>query len=386
MYRPQTYKHPQFQSYKPPRPPPQPKPQPQQPPTPQPQPENIPGSEKLTVFLGSISAGVSDKWLEKLLKASGNLVVLKRVIGPTGKPQAFGFATFAEPDSVLRSIKTLNGKLIPSGDSNQPGKNLIVKADEKTRQFLDDYETTLLKTDEEEKAEVKAQEEVDNILKSMSDPQSMAQGPDNENKSESIDDLVPAHLKDLDADEIPEEQRQNTLSMIQMFRERSINKANEKKRNEQAKLEAQQRREQRDPINNKRWNNKQYELHNTPQSYNKPLGFVPSSTNLPSTSKQIDDDLNMNLDKALSMAEHDEQIENDRIHRRLRDRDLAFKDKERRFEIKERARLNEYERDLARDRANDSQDNSVREYSLQKLLSIDDDKLIEKGELFYENR
>lgn len=34
------------------------------------EPELIPGSEKLTVFIGSISAGVSDEWLERLLNVS----------------------------------------------------------------------------------------------------------------------------------------------------------------------------------------------------------------------------------------------------------------------------------------------------------------------------
>lgn len=40
------------------------------------EPELIPGSEKLTVFIGSISAGVSDEWLERLLNVGNYLYIM----------------------------------------------------------------------------------------------------------------------------------------------------------------------------------------------------------------------------------------------------------------------------------------------------------------------
>lgn len=375
------------------------------------QPEMVPGSEKLTVFVGSISAGVSDEWLEKLLnvsmlinnhcsnhvqQAAGNLVTLKRVRGPTGKPQAFGFATFAEPDSVLRAIKTLNGVSVPAGERGQPRKNLLVKADEKTRAFLDDYEKTLLKTDDEEMEEHRAEEVIAKILDHMSDPTLHAKGP-NMNNAVPIADDTPAHLRDLPPEEIPEAHRQETLNMIEMFRSGAmVNPAvkskqvqrQEREQRDRERLErdqAERERERDQKSNMRKWGSRNSFSGNDPQSFNKPVGFVRSSS---SHQPQQDrsDELPLTFEQAMSMVEQDEKAEKDRLARRSRDRELAFRDRERKFEGKERARLNEYDRDLARERANDSSDTSARESALHKLLAVDDDKLAEKNELFYVNR
>jgi RNA-binding protein 25 len=58
---------------------------------------------------------------------------------------SFGFADYADPDSVLRALAVLSGKeLPPLGAENQDNpdarKKLTVKADAKTRTFLDQYE------------------------------------------------------------------------------------------------------------------------------------------------------------------------------------------------------------------------------------------------------
>ncbi|TIB36818.1 hypothetical protein E3P86_02369 [Wallemia ichthyophaga] len=353
--------------------------------------------EKLTVFVGSISAGVSDEWLDRLLNAAGNLVTLNRVRGPTGKPQAFGFATFAEPDSVLRAIKTLNGVSVPAGERGQPRKNLLVKPDEKTRAFLDDYEKTLLKTDVEELEEHRAEEVIAKILDHMSDPNLYARGP-NMNNAVPIADDTPAHLRDLPPEEIPEAHRQETLNMIEMFRSGTmVNPAvkskqvqrQEKEQRDKERLErdqAERERERDQKSNMRKWGSRSGisgSNVNDPQSFNKPVGFVRSSS---SHQQDRSEDLTMTLEQALSMAEQDEKAEKDRLSRRSRDRELAFRDRERKFEGKERARLNEYDRDLARERANDSSDTSARESALHKLLAVDDDKLAEKNELFYVNR
>lgn len=58
---------------------------------------------------------------------------------------SFGFAEYADPDSVLRALAVLPGQQLPAlGAENQEkpnaSKKLTVKADEKTRRFLDQYE------------------------------------------------------------------------------------------------------------------------------------------------------------------------------------------------------------------------------------------------------
>jgi hypothetical protein len=74
------------------------------------------------------------------------------VSGASGKPQAFGFAAFESPEVVMRAIRCLNGlelpDITPEGKAaGKPPKALVVKVDEKTREFLDEFEATLGRSD-----------------------------------------------------------------------------------------------------------------------------------------------------------------------------------------------------------------------------------------------
>lgn len=98
------------------------------------------------VFVGSIAPGIREQTLKDLLNACGPLHELKLVEGTGGKPPAFGFASFESPEVVLRAIRCLNGvqlpDLTPAGRNNPP-KALVVKADQKTAEFLQEFEETL---------------------------------------------------------------------------------------------------------------------------------------------------------------------------------------------------------------------------------------------------
>lgn len=111
-----------------------------------------------TLFVGSISPGVGDDWLKQLLSVSwsrkergavcsyshrlyeqacGPLTSLKRVNA------TFGFATFMDADGVLRALESLNGLELPAMGPNavaSEAKSLVVKADEKTKKFLAEFE------------------------------------------------------------------------------------------------------------------------------------------------------------------------------------------------------------------------------------------------------
>lgn len=111
-----------------------------------------------SVFVGSIAPGIGDSTMQDLLNVSlstipslmkqacGPLHELKRVTGANGKPQPFGFALFESPEVVMRCIRCLNGielpDMTPEGRSRPP-KPLVVKVDDKTREFLEEFEQTL---------------------------------------------------------------------------------------------------------------------------------------------------------------------------------------------------------------------------------------------------
>ena len=70
--------------------------------------------------------------------------------GGNGKPQAFGFALFENPEVVMRTIRCLNGvelpDMTPEGRSEGKRKALVVKVDAKTQAFLEEFDATLGRT------------------------------------------------------------------------------------------------------------------------------------------------------------------------------------------------------------------------------------------------
>lgn len=122
---------------------------------------------KLTAFVGSISPGITDNFLTQLLSVSvflmhvierpdsitssqacGPLRSFKRTPTATGKPGAFGFAEFDEPDAISRALKLLDGLTLPAlEDGSGPPKSLKLTADAKTKALLEAYDSQKMETD-----------------------------------------------------------------------------------------------------------------------------------------------------------------------------------------------------------------------------------------------
>ena len=86
----------------------------------------------ITVFVGSITDRASDILVRQMLSKCGNVNIWKRVQGANGKLQAFGFCDYADPESAMRAIRVLH-------DFEIADKKLVVKADAKAKEKLDDY-------------------------------------------------------------------------------------------------------------------------------------------------------------------------------------------------------------------------------------------------------
>ncbi|KAJ0008734.1 hypothetical protein NQD34_016150 [Periophthalmus magnuspinnatus] len=85
-----------------------------------------------TVFVGNISDKVSDLLVRQLLAKCRVVLNWKRVQGASGKLQGFGFCEYKEPESTLRALRLLHELLL--GD-----KKLLVKVDAKTKAQLDEW-------------------------------------------------------------------------------------------------------------------------------------------------------------------------------------------------------------------------------------------------------
>ncbi|KRY54196.1 JNK1/MAPK8-associated membrane protein, partial [Trichinella britovi] len=85
-----------------------------------------------TVFVGNINEQATNEMIKAMLVKCGNIISWKRIQGPNGKFQAFGFCEYDHPDSTLRALRLLHDW--PLGD-----KKLVLKCDEKNKSMLIDF-------------------------------------------------------------------------------------------------------------------------------------------------------------------------------------------------------------------------------------------------------
>ncbi|KAG8787961.1 hypothetical protein FRC12_015079 [Ceratobasidium sp. 428] len=170
-----------------------------------------------TLFVGSISPGISDSFLTSLFAACGPLRSFKRLQTPAGKPQAFGFAEFEEPDAVSRALQLLDGRLLPSLEGGPP-KKLSVKADQKTQGFLKAYEEQRMQSSDDEVAKMTSETLIGSLIAALTDPSAL---PVDQPGNRGEDIVIPPHLQDLQEQDLPEEQRGLVFSEISLFREKS---------------------------------------------------------------------------------------------------------------------------------------------------------------------
>ncbi|KAF8635853.1 hypothetical protein AX15_000045 [Amanita polypyramis BW_CC] len=325
--------------------------------------------KQTTLFVGSISGGITDAFLNQLLSSCGVVKSFKRLITPANKPQGFGFAEFEEPDGALRAMTLLNGVELPALEDGCANKKLLVKADEKTRLFLDAYKAHRMTTNVDEEQTQKAKEKIDELL---ADIKRISEDAANSGLIDREKYVIPPHLHDLHEADLPETQRGLVISEIAQFRERAAKREREKMRDVRESIPLLV------PSGPKReWGKSQSQQ--TPQKaqttgkasqgYSKPTGFVKAE--------------NDGTGGFSEPAKTDEELEAERKEARRRDEENSFRDRERRYEPRERARIQALERAIARERATREAEERDRIEMRQRLEIWDDD---ESDELFYVDR
>ncbi|WVR05586.1 hypothetical protein IAU60_002605 [Kwoniella sp. DSM 27419] len=374
-----------------------------------------------SVFVGGIAPGIQDQTLQDLLNACGPLHELKRVVGASGKPQAFGFASYENPEVVLRCIRCLNGTELPDMTpegrrEGRPKKALVVKADQKTQEFLEEFEQTLGRSDGDEEADAACRKSIQHIVALLTDPN--AQHPDGHRSGggdSPLQVIVPAHLQDLQEGDLPEEQRVAVLDQIAIFRENAARREREKKHMEEEKerfknMQAQPGYgsrgtpgggstgygygnrvlgHQQQQAEMRAWGQGTPPSHGQqtphphqqngagpskardPQAYDKPVGFVPAQS----------------AEAKVDSGRTDEEEEEIRRMRKQREKDIALRDAERRVENRERGRIEALNRELGHRKAQADLIERSRRRQEEQYETWDDDEVAEKGrELFYADR
>jgi len=87
---------------------------------------NLTEQKAITLYVGHLSSKVKDEFFKTLLSYCGSQRSWKRVTS------SFGFVEFQNPDGALRAIRVL-------GDRELFGKKLLINADKKTKEVLDQY-------------------------------------------------------------------------------------------------------------------------------------------------------------------------------------------------------------------------------------------------------
>lgn len=255
----------------------------------------------------------------------------------------------------MRSIRCLNGvelpDISPEGQRDRkPPKPLVVKVDDKTKDFLDEFEATIGRTEvghntrligfsahsqDDENADAAARRLIAQIVARITNPH--APTPDHPNRTSGgkspITVIVPAHLQDLREGDLPENQRVAVLDQIAVFRENAARKERQKKaleeKEELAKLQGPAYRKppnaaeygygtrafaqntppqprQREPPAQTNGGSSRPD----PQGYSRPVGFVQAQT----------------AEAKVDSGRTDEEEEEMRRMRRAREKEAALRD------------------------------------------------------------
>ena len=218
-----------------------------------------------TIFVGNIPDGVGgDEGMERILETAGKLVRWTRATDANNKPQTFGFAEFADAQSletaadIFKDVKVPTKRQKPGqekkeDDAEVETSQLHVMVDDASIKYAEEWS----KTRNEDEATVQfrmdsAKEALSGVLASLFNPPNM---PQMEYGADVMMQDMPAHDGDgvevafvnlTNADDeladIPAEMREIVAAEIAAFRDRSNQRDRERLRREEELEEAERRR------------------------------------------------------------------------------------------------------------------------------------------------
>jgi RNA-binding protein 25 len=218
-----------------------------------------------TIFVGNIPDGVGgDEGMERILETAGKLVRWTRATDANNKPQTFGFAEFADAQSletaadIFKDVKVPTKRQKPGQEKKEDDEEvatsqLHVMVDDASIKYAEEWS----KTRNEDEVTVQfrmdsAKESLSGVLASLFNPPNM---PQMEYGADVMMQDMPAHEGDgvevafvnlTNADDeladIPAEMREIVAAEIAAFRDRSNQRDRERLRREEELEEAERRR------------------------------------------------------------------------------------------------------------------------------------------------
>ncbi|XP_065660659.1 RNA-binding protein 25 isoform X3 [Hydra vulgaris] len=332
--------------------------------------------EITTVFVGNITDKASDTLIRQILMKCGYIVSWKRVQGAAGRLQAFGFCEYSDPEAGLRSMRLLSGFQI--GD-----KKLLVKVDSKTRSQLDRY-----------KEQKKIEKEV--LCDSGENLDDYDIEYDEETKKQDdgirkeIEKLIRDNMSELDsgilqtfkkthsgnADERKERDKERERSREKdrhrdrsKEREREYEREKEKQREKEREREREKERErEREREREKRKREREREEREERESRSK-----HEEAEAPIRSSRRSKSRSRERDRG-GIEDNDEEYERRRMERIRKDKEHAFLEKLKEWEIRERKRARDYEKQSTKEERKRTEEEEERAHLLEFLEDYDDDR------------
>nr|XP_039253680.1 RNA-binding protein 25-like [Styela clava] len=352
----------------------------------------------VTVFVSNITERASDTLVRQILMKCGTVYAWKRVQGASGKLQAFGFCEYKDVESALRAIYLLH-------DFKLGDKKLLVKVDAKTQEIINKWkENNGIKTPEdgseapppnvdESKAGLdllmkEYAAELNTSVSTHNEPEPTPAAPVQRMEEPMVREShnVEENLKDLD---LEDSEKDFISKEIRSFRAAQKQKEEEKKKDDEKRKRLEKEKEKRDDDRDRersrhrekerdeRERSRKKDRSRTPQRRREPSrtrhsrspvtrirrSRTPVRSSRPRTpprrrsrsrsnhrsSSRIRRSRSRSPRRRDDDDEDDESYERRRLERKIREKEQAYQERLRVWEVRERRRKREYEKRDERD-------------------------------------
>uniref|UniRef100_A0A8R1Y596 PWI domain-containing protein n=1 Tax=Onchocerca volvulus TaxID=6282 RepID=A0A8R1Y596_ONCVO len=321
------------------------------PPAPQPKPPEKP--PVTTVFVGNINEKCGNELIRAILTECGAVATWKRIQGSNGKFQAFGFCEFESPFGTMRALRILH-------DYPLAEKKLVVKIDDKTRTMVKEY-VARKRVEKNLPPEILASDEMpadeDNVV-------------DDEEIRQKIQTLIEKDAPDLvpiEDGELAEKTRSPVLEKGKdRIRDRSAEKRKERKDDDKYssrhRAHSRSRSGSRDRHKSRKRSRTDSERSDVKKSYYRSSSRSSESSRSSSTSSSNSSFSNrsgshtrkafrsQSPSRDRDSEDSDEQKERRALRKQIREKEIAYADRLRKWEARERRQAKLYERDEQREK------------------------------------
>jgi len=289
----------------------------------------------LSVFIGEIPEGITDEFIEQILKLCGNVRSWKRIIDSTGKKKDFGICEFEGFEVLFRALRVIGGEANKElGKDENAGTIELPKDDENvTMQHI-----TFI---------------IDNSTRSYITKNSKPRNPyDLEKDKEclkSIEELIAKLVEE--KKKIQEEKRKNNTKKLTAEQEESIDKELREIRNQTLQEDSDyERKRKRDE--------REYDSMRKRTEYDSPSSW---------RNEAIDE----------------EEEEKRRQERREKEMEQAYKERIKRWESREYEKMKDYELDQLDEAEYIERRKKDKELYMERLANYDDDVERDRAEHEY---